>query len=214
MGVKTQVEAGVTAGLCASLLVTNISLMGKRERTRARLQECGLDLFEAQGFDQTTVAQIAAAAGVTEMTFFRHFPSKELAVLDDPYDPVIATAVAGQPRSLPPLARVVGGLRAAWAALPEPASDLVRRRVRIVAGSPALRAAAIRNNAGTENLVAAQLVADGTPPLPARVAAVAALAAMTAAVFVWSEQAEGGLGAAITSALDTLEGGSVDGRHG
>ncbi len=183
--------------------------MGKRERTRARLQECGLDLFEAQGFDQTTVAQIAAAAGVTDMTFFRHFPAKELLVLDDPYDPVIAAAVAEQPRSLPPLTRVVNGLRAAWTALPEPASDLVRRRVRIVAGSPTLRADAIRNNAGTEDLVAAQLIADGTALLPARVAAVVALAAMTTAIFAWSEQAEGDLGPAIAAALDTVEG-----RHG
>jgi AcrR family transcriptional regulator len=180
--------------------------VGKRERTRALLQECGLDLFERRGFDQTTVAQIAAAAGVTEMTFYRHFSAKELLVLDDPYDPVIAAAVGEQPRSLPPMSRVVNGLRAAWAALPEPASDLVRRRVRIVAGSPTLRAAAIRNNAGTEDLVTGRLVADGTPLLPARVAAVAALAALTAAILVWAEQAEGDLGPAIVTALDTVEG--------
>ena len=189
--------------------MANITAVSKRERTRTRLQECGLDLFEAQGFDQTTVAQIAAAAGVSEMTFFRYFPAKELLVLDDPYDPVIAAAVAEQPPALPPLTRVVNGLRAAWTALPEPASDLVRRRVRIVAGSATLRAAAIRNNAGTEDLVSAQLTADGTALLPARVAAVSALAAITAAIFVWAEQAEGGLGPAIMAALDTVEG-----RHG
>ena len=183
--------------------------MGKRERTRAQLLACALELFDRQGFEQTTVAQIAAAAGVTEMTLYRHFPAKELLVLDDPYDPVIAAAVAEQPRSLAPIIRVVNGLRAAWAKLPEPAGEVIRRRVRIVAGSPALRAAAIRNNAGTERLIAEQLVADGVPALPARVAAVAALAAITAALFEWSEQPDGRLGEAIMTALDTVEG-----RHG
>ncbi len=189
--------------------------MSKRERTRARLLECGLGLFEAQGFDQTTVAQIAAAAGVTEMTFFRHFPAKELLVLDDPYDPVIAAAVA-RAAALADPAACVSWVDCEWrgAALPEPESDLVRRRVRIVAGSPSLRATAIRNNAGTEDLVAPQLIADGTALLPARVAAASALAAMTAAVFVWSEQAEGGLGAALMAALDTMEGVTAAGRHG
>ncbi len=184
-------------------------MLGKRERTRAQLLECALDLFERQGFEQTTVAQIATAAGVTEMTVYRHFPAKELLVLDDPYDPVIVAAVAEQPRSLGPLARVVSGLRAAWGRLPEPAGEVVRRRVRIVAGSPLLRAAAIRNNAGTERLVTRQLVADGAAALPARVAAVAALAAIMAALFEWAEQHRGGLGDVITTALDTL-----DGRHG
>src|SRR5258706_14430586 len=183
--------------------------MGKRERTRARIQACALDLFERHGFDQTTVTQIAAAAGVTEMTCYRHFPAKELIVLDDPYDPLIAAAVAEQAHSLAPVARVVNGLRLAWGQLPEPAGDIVRRRVRIVAGSPTLRAAAFRNNAGTEQLVAAQLMADGVPALPARVAAVVPLAAITAALFEWSEQPDGRLGDAIMTALDTVEG-----RHG
>ena len=44
----------------------------KRERTRARLTQAALDLFERQGFEDTTVAQIVAAADVTEMTFYRH----------------------------------------------------------------------------------------------------------------------------------------------
>ncbi|MBE1489657.1 TetR/AcrR family transcriptional regulator [Plantactinospora soyae] len=181
-------------------------VLGKRERTRAQLLERALELFERQGFEQTTVAQIAAAARVTEMTLYRHFPAKELLVLDDPYDPVIVTAVADQPPSLAPLVRVVNGLRAAWGMLPEPAGEVVRRRVRIVAASPALRAAAIRNNEGTERLITQQLVADGATPLPARVAAVAVLAAITAALFEWSERHDGRLGEAITTALDTLGG--------
>lgn len=43
-------------------------------------------LFVQQGFDQTTVAQIAEAAGVSQMTLFRYFPTKDAVIFDDPYD--------------------------------------------------------------------------------------------------------------------------------
>ena len=49
---------------------------GKAERTRARILTAAMDLFTRGGYEKTTVAQIAAAAGVTEMTFYRHFGSK------------------------------------------------------------------------------------------------------------------------------------------
>lgn len=44
--------------------------------TRERLQATALELFATRGYDQTTVAEIAAAAEVTERTFFRHFADK------------------------------------------------------------------------------------------------------------------------------------------
>ena len=47
------------------------------EGTSARLSEAALELFASQGFDATTVEQIAAKAGVTARTFFRHFTDKE-----------------------------------------------------------------------------------------------------------------------------------------
>src|SRR5690625_2296965 len=115
------------------MLVTNIQEMtasSRRERTRERLMECALTLFETQGFESTTTAQIAAAAGVTEMTFFRHFPSKMLVVMTDPYDPAIVDGVAAQPRDIPPLARAARGVGQALRAMQEPETELVRRRVR------------------------------------------------------------------------------------
>src|SRR5580700_10531044 len=44
--------------------------------SRRRLQEAALALYSERGFDQTTAAQIADRAGVTERTFFRHFADK------------------------------------------------------------------------------------------------------------------------------------------
>ena len=49
----------------------------KRDETRQRLQVHALRLFAEQGYDETTTQEIASAAGVSHMTFFRHFPTKE-----------------------------------------------------------------------------------------------------------------------------------------
>lgn len=181
--------------------------MSKSERTRARLTGAALELFERQGFERTTVAQIAAAAGVTEMTFFRHFPAKHQVLFEDPYDALIADAVAAQPHDLDPLRRAAGGLRHAWSRVPEPDGDVVRRRVRIVAGTPSLRGEMWRNNGETERLVAEQLVRDGAGPLRAKVAAAAVLAAVTAALLEWSVSEDAPLGEAVLTALETVEGG-------
>lgn len=194
------------------MLATNILRMaqlqsrpGRKEQTRERLIAAALDLFERQGFEATSVAEIASAAGVTEMTFFRHFAAKHRIVFDDPYDAVIASSVAAQPRTADPLGRVVGGIRAAWAQLPEPASDEVRRRVRIVAETPSLRGEVWRNNEVTEGLMVDQLVADGVATLPARAAASAVLAAIAAALFEWALGDDTSLSEAIVLALDTVE---------
>ena len=49
----------------------------KKERTRDALVEAALRLFREKGYEQTTVAEIAAAAGMSTRTFFLHFPAKE-----------------------------------------------------------------------------------------------------------------------------------------
>jgi AcrR family transcriptional regulator len=55
----------------------------QRQETKGRLQASALDLFRRDGFEATSVAQIAEAAGVTERTFFRYFPSKEAVLFQD-----------------------------------------------------------------------------------------------------------------------------------
>ena len=73
--------------------------VAKRLATRDALQRAALLLFAADGFDATSTASIAAAAGVTERTFYRHFPTKE-AVLFEDYEhrlDWLATALARRP---------------------------------------------------------------------------------------------------------------------
>lgn len=175
------------------------------QRTQERLIECALELFEAQGFEQTTVAQIAAAAGVSEMTFFRHFSAKERAVLTDPYDPAIAGAIGARPAGEPPVVRTVRGIRQALKGLSEPESDLVRRRVAIMANSPALRIASAEANAATEQRIADELLAGGAPRLAARAAAAAVMAALTSALLEWAGDESLTMRSAIEIALHTVE---------
>lgn len=179
----------------------------KSDRTRQRLIDVALDLFEKQGYDETTTAQIAVAAGVSEMTLFRHFASKDRLLLEDPYDPVIAAAVTAQPRELSPLGRAVAGLRAAWRTLPEPESQAVRRRLRIAARTPGLLGAMRASTRATEEAVAGGLTSTGADRIVARIAAAAVLAALTASLLDWAAAENGGsLDAAVRRALDVLDG--------
>ncbi len=192
------------------MLVTNIVGMttSRGARTRARLQAAALELFAERGFDATTVEQIAARAGVSHMTFFRYFPTKESVVVEDPYDPLIADAVRAQPTDLMPLERVRRGLLAAWQGAPLDVDEETRERVAIMAAYPQLRAKAWENTRETERVVVEALMAAGTPRREAAVAAGAVMGAVMAALLDWaSTPGETGadLGPAIVAALAQLE---------
>ncbi len=83
----------------------------KKAKTRTSIQRHALRLFRAQGFDETTVEQIADAAEVSPSTFFRYFPTKEDVVLYDDLDPVGIAAIKAQPAGVPPLTAVRNALR-------------------------------------------------------------------------------------------------------
>ncbi len=65
----------------------------RRGLNRTAIQRAALRLFEQQGYEATTVVQIAREAGVSHMTFFRCFPAKEDVVLSDEYDPMLEELV-------------------------------------------------------------------------------------------------------------------------
>jgi AcrR family transcriptional regulator len=165
--------------------------MSKAAATRALLQERAMALFVQQGFDATTVAQIAAAAGVSQMTFFRHFPTKDAVVFDDPYDPVIAELVASQDPDLPAMERVRRGLQAAWNVLPVPTEDATRDRIRLIAGNARLAAGIWENNRRTEDLIVEAMTGTGVGRVEARVAAGACLGGLTAALLDWASEPDG-----------------------
>ena len=79
--------------------------MVKNEDTvRVRLQRAALELFRERGYDQTTAAEIATRAGVTERTFFRHFPDKREVLFDGEATlrAALAASIADAPDGLGP----------------------------------------------------------------------------------------------------------------
>jgi AcrR family transcriptional regulator len=176
----------------------------RAERTRERLLTAALELFAERGYDATSAGQIAARAGVTEMTFFRHFPSKASLLVDDPYDPVIGAAIRRQPPDIDPISRAARGVRAAWRELPPPAVDEVRGRLRIVAQTPALRASMIGGTAATEAVIVDALTSGGISRFEAKIAAGAVMGALNTALLEWSLSVDDDLGGAIDTALDVL----------
>lgn len=172
------------------------------------MQAAALDLFERQGYGATTVEQIAAAAGVTSMTFFRHFSTKHGVVMDDPYDPLIADAVAAQPGDLPALDRACRGLAAAWARLPADERGDTWRRVRVIAAHPTLRARMWENTERTQAIIVDALTATGATRHEAQVAAGACLGALVAALLEWGRTRDRTLGDLVESALAQLSPGS------
>jgi len=87
----------------------------KKAKTRGAIRQQALRLFRAQGYDATTVEQIAAAAEVSPSTFFRYFPTKEDVVLRDDFDDRMFEAFDRQPPSLTPIAALRAGIREALA---------------------------------------------------------------------------------------------------
>jgi AcrR family transcriptional regulator len=180
----------------------------KAARTRALLQETATRLFAEQGYDATTVEQIARTAGVSHMTFFRHFATKDAVILDDGFDPTIAEAVAATPASLPPLKRVCTGLRAALSRVDVPEQEQVRQRVRIAAQHPALRMGMYANTEATREALVAVLLEDGGEEFAARVAAAAVLAALTVALQEWClSDDEVPMTTCLNAALAVVDGG-------
>lgn len=189
--------------------------MTRVERTRKRLQDEAVRLFTDRGYDNVTVEEIAAAAGVSHMTFFRHFPTKVSVLLDDPYDPIIGAMVARTDPSLPALERVRTGLLDSWASIDEPEDESTRARFRILANHDDLVARAWANNRQTELVIVDALSSTGVPRLQARIATGAVMGALMAALIDWGEDdASGPLGDRVRLALDQLAPVAVGVHHG
>ncbi|WP_217280379.1 TetR/AcrR family transcriptional regulator [Kibdelosporangium persicum] len=92
----------------------------KKARTKTAIQQHALRLFKEQGYQATTVEQIAEAAEVAPSTVFRYFPTKEdLAVLDDYYSlaDAMSSAIAAQPSGATPVEILRGAFHAVFAGL-------------------------------------------------------------------------------------------------
>ncbi len=182
----------------------------KKAATRDRLRACALRLFREQGYEATTVEQVAAAAGMSHMTFFRYFPTKEDVVLSDGYDPLIAGFIARTPADWPLIDRLratlVDGLRQIYDA----ARDTLLAQTTLIVTTPALRERLWANQMATQQLILDALGGqrDVRASFQDRVVVAACLAAATTAILTWVEH-EGipDLPDLIEQAFDTLAAG-------
>ena len=121
------------------------AVLGLRERkkikTRAAIREHAMRLFKAQGYNETSVEQIAEAAEVSPSTFFRYFPTKEVVVLADDIDPIVLQVLADQPADLPPMQAIRMAVAAVFEQLTPEDIDREVERQRLVYAVPELRQA-------------------------------------------------------------------------
>jgi AcrR family transcriptional regulator len=182
----------------------------KKAKTRAAIQRHALRLFREQGYDATTVDQIAEAAEVSQTTFFRYFPTKEDVVLSDDYDPLIIEAFHAQPPGLGSIQALRGALRAVFGGIPAAELAEFRERQTLALAVPQLRAAALDNLSQTMRVIAdAVAIRAGRDPkdLAVRTLAGAVLGVLIEVQFHWAKHPEVDLFAAIDDALAQLEAG-------
>jgi AcrR family transcriptional regulator len=115
----------------------------KKAKTRAAIQEQALRLFREQGYDATTVEQIAEAAEVSPSTFFRYFGSKEDVVAYDAWDPLVLAAWRAQPREIGPIRAMRNAMTAVFGSLTTEQKAEMMSRGRLLYSEPELRTAAV-----------------------------------------------------------------------
>ncbi len=188
------------------MLVTNIVNMSRWDRTHEALLLAALELFEEHGYDATGTAQIARRAGVSEMTLFRHFPTKEALLLTDPFDPLIADAVLARPENEGAMRALAGGIRQTLGEIDPHSMVALRRRLRIVVEAGTLQGAFERNSTDTIAAVVAALEERGVDTVDARIAATAMISGLGVALAEWARHEHVSLPDALDSALDMLGG--------
>src|ERR1700761_4565400 len=160
--------------------------------TKERLVHAALDLFSEQSYDATTVNEIADRAGVTKMTFLRHFPDKRevlFAAGQEIHSRILADAVAAAPDSATPLQAVAAALDALSATFREDRREFSARLLAVIAASSELRERAASKHLGLVAATSAALEKRGVPELTAGLAAELGLRAFDRGFAQWADPA-------------------------
>jgi AcrR family transcriptional regulator len=159
---------------------------------RVRLETAALDLFVENGYEETTVAQIAERAGLNRATFFRHFADKREVLFAG--EDVLAGLFADAIRAAPPEAKLIACLQAALAAVGDTMTPQRRatasRRILIVTADSALQERGQLKYARITSSTADALRERGVDDLTARLAADLGLLAFRVAFERWMKAAE------------------------
>ncbi|NGN63764.1 TetR family transcriptional regulator [Streptomyces sp. A7024] len=180
-------------------------------RTREAIRQATYRLVQEQGYDATTVEQIAEAAEVSPSTVFRYFPTKEDIILSDEYDPLLADAIRARPADEPPLVALRRAMTDVMRLLWEQVTEEVGVRLRLIRAVPQLRARMLEGmDTSTETLLPVLAERSGRPvdDFELRVVVGAVMGALMQALFDWVDR--GGtddLSETVDRALEVLERG-------
>lgn len=182
--------------------------MGRWEPdAQGRLQQAALALYTERGFDQTTVAEIAERAGLTERTFFRYFADKrevlfggQGALLE-----LLAEAIAAEPDSASPL-DVVSSVLQQLAAFFADRRDGSRLRQAVIQANPALQERELTKRSALAAALADGLVKRGVSETTARLTAEAGAAVFYLAFEQWLADDEHDLAHFVRAAVADLKG--------
>jgi AcrR family transcriptional regulator len=162
----------------------------KKAQTRHAIQQHALRLFKEKGYDATTVEEIAAAAGVSHMTFFRYFPTKEDVVIEDDYDPLLMAMIKARPTGESPIEAIRQVIKQVAAKIYASDRDEILARMQLFIRVPALRARLVEHGSGTEQIftqtIAVRMGCDENDIRP-RVISAACIAAISVAIFAWAD---------------------------
>ena len=169
------------------------------------MQEAALELFGERGYARTTAAEIAERAGLTERTFFRHFPDKrEVLFADDELRDRLAAAVADAPEGTAPVEAVAAGLDAVAVVL-QGRREAVARRARIIAAHAELQERELKKLASWSTVLEHVLLERGLSRPDAELLAEVSVAVFRVAYQRWlDERPERELVATVREALAGL----------
>ncbi|MYV97601.1 TetR family transcriptional regulator [Streptomyces sp. SID3343] len=174
----------------------------KKLKTRLAIRREAYRLFREQGYDATTVDQIAEAADVSPSTFFRYFPSKEDVVLNDEYDPLLARALVDAPEDASLVSVVRTGIMGVLREVLRHDRAELETRLTLIRTVPALRRRTYDQQMESWQVFAAAFAErTGRPAndFELRVASASINAALSEAMTMW---AEGGF---LADPLDQLD---------
>nr|WP_202447066.1 TetR family transcriptional regulator [Streptomyces sp. SID5468] len=188
----------------------------KKQRTRDALVRAAMQLFTSQGFERTTVDEIAEAVEVSQRTFFRYFTNKEHAALalDDLIEERFLAALRERPADEPPLEALRHAVLGVWddvsTAIHEVVPiDLYMRMYQVIESTPALLSARLRREAQMETRITAEIARrtglDPRTDLRPRVLVAAFGGVIRAASEHWGHCSEGSVAAMRSSFRRHLE---------
>ena len=159
---------------------------------RGRLMQAAFELYGERGFEQTTVAEIAARAGLTERTFFRHFTDKREVLFAGAGElqQRLVTTVANAPAGIAPIEAAAAGIQAAGAFIQE-GGVLPRQRQAIIAANTELQERELIKLASVAAALAEALRHRGVAEPAASLAAEAGIAAFRVGFERWVNEADG-----------------------